>query len=136
MQPEEMLLSLPGLSLEAAQDYHDYRAKTKKNPLKATTWKMIVKQILLSGWEPDDALAEAMNRNWEGVKAIWLKRVENEEMKQLAEIKNGHRQPPIDNSAAGRVRANIAREREAERQQKQHNGFMANDVIDVWPSLD
>jgi len=88
MTPEQMLLSLPGLSLEAASDYYHYRAKVKKNPLTVTAWKQITKEIVKSGWEPDGALAEAMNREWRGLKAIWLTRVEHEEMTTIQQIKN------------------------------------------------
>lgn len=82
-----MLLTLPDLSEQAAKDYLDYR-KRRKNPLTETAWKQIGKEIAISGWSADDALAEAMNREWRGLKAIWLKRVEHEEMRQLQEIKS------------------------------------------------
>ncbi|WLD56905.1 phage replisome organizer N-terminal domain-containing protein [Salinispirillum sp. LH 10-3-1] len=46
---------------------------------------------------------------------------------------------PVDTSAAGRVRANVARERAAEQQRfrpEQNSDFVGNDVVDVWPPLD
>jgi hypothetical protein len=88
MTPEEMLLSLPDLSLEAAQDYLEYRKKSKKNPLNRTAWTAICKEIFKSGWQPDDALAEAMNREWRGLKAIWLAKIQNDEMVMMQQIKN------------------------------------------------
>lgn len=88
MTPEQMLLSLPDLSIEAARDYHHYRTKIKKNPLTETSWKQISREIVVSGWHPADALAEAMNREWRGLKAIWLKRIEHEEMMTISQIKN------------------------------------------------
>lgn len=88
MTPEQMILSLPDLSYQAAVDYIGYRNKTKKNALNETAWNQICKEIFKSGWNPDDALAEAMNREWRGLKAIWLKRIEHEEMMTISQIKN------------------------------------------------
>jgi hypothetical protein len=42
----------------------------------------------------------------------------------------------IDNSAAGRVRANIARERAQEDREAQGANLVGADVIDVWPQMD
>lgn len=78
MQPEEMLLSLPGLSLEAAQDYLDYR-KRKKSALNGTMWKSISRQVYLTGHDPDDALGLAMSWDWLGFKCDWFKKKMAEE---------------------------------------------------------
>jgi len=71
MTPEEMLLSLPDLSIEAAADYLEWR-KFKKAPLNRTTWKTISTQIVISGWNADDALGEAMSAGWLSLRAEWL----------------------------------------------------------------
>jgi hypothetical protein len=71
MTPEEMLLSLPDLSIEAATDYLEWR-KFKKAPLNRTIWKTISKHIVMSGWAADDALGEAMSAGWLSLRSEWL----------------------------------------------------------------
>jgi hypothetical protein len=71
MNAEEMLLSLPDLSIDAATDYLEWR-KFKKAPLNRTIWKTISKHIAMSGWSADDALGEAMSAGWLSLRAEWL----------------------------------------------------------------
>lgn len=67
-----MLDTCPGLSEKVAADYIAHR-KQKRAALTATAWDTIVKEIQLSGWTPDNALAEAMSAGWQGLKSDWLK---------------------------------------------------------------
>lgn len=67
----EMIDSLPGLSIHAAEEYRGFR-KAKKAPLTAGAWKTIVKEIGKSGMSPDDALNTAMARGWQGFDSSWL----------------------------------------------------------------
>lgn len=72
--PARMIQSLPELSETVARDFLAYR-KAKKAPLTETAWDRIVIEITKAaahGYSPDDALAEAMVANWQGVKADWL----------------------------------------------------------------
>lgn len=67
----EMADELPGLSIEAAEEYRSYR-KAKKAPLTAGAWKTIAKEIMKSGMDPVEAINTAMARNWQGFEASWL----------------------------------------------------------------
>ena len=72
--PARMIQSLPELSESVARDFLAYR-KAKKAPLTETAWDRIVTEITKAdahGYSPDDALAEAMVANWQGVRADWL----------------------------------------------------------------
>lgn len=92
--PVAMMASLPNLSKSVAADYLKFR-KAMKKPLNSTAWGAIAKQVSLSGWAPDEAIAEAMAAGWQGIKAEWL-----------ANRKTGSRavaartQPPTENFAA------------------------------------
>jgi uncharacterized protein YdaU (DUF1376 family) len=65
--------------------------------------------------------------------ATWRNWVRNQKQQINGASYGQPKQPPIDNSAAGRVRAAIARDRAAEAQQRGNQNTMADDVIDVWP---
>jgi len=69
-----MIESLPELSESVARDFLAYR-KAKKAPLTKTAWDRMSAEIVKAGaygYSPDDALAEAMEANWQSVKADWL----------------------------------------------------------------
>jgi hypothetical protein len=68
---ETMLDSLPGLSESVASDYLAYR-KTKKAPLTKTAWDRIAGSIRGSPHSPDECLAVAMMRGWQGFEASWV----------------------------------------------------------------
>lgn len=70
----QMIESLPELSESVARDFLAYR-KAKKAPLTKTAWDRMSTEIVKAGaygYSPDDALAEAMEANWQSVKADWL----------------------------------------------------------------
>ena len=84
-----------------------------------------------AGYSVDDCLTESVTRGWVGFKFEWL---------ENARRNHGHGtdQPrgfgagAVDNSAAGRVREAVRREREAERR---NACAVADDVGDVWPPV-
>lgn len=67
-----MLDTCPGLTEKVAADFLTHR-KSVRAALTATAWTAIVKEIQLSGWTPDNALAEAMSAGWRSLKSDWLK---------------------------------------------------------------
>jgi hypothetical protein len=64
-----------GLSPQVWADYQAYR-KRIRHPLNETTTKRVFRELekaKLEGFQPDDALAEAMDAGWRGLKVEWLK---------------------------------------------------------------
>lgn len=68
---QQLCNSLEGLSSEVASDYLNFRTY-KKAPLTQSAWNTLVKNIGVSGVNPNDALSTAMLRGWTGLEASWL----------------------------------------------------------------
>jgi hypothetical protein len=123
----DYLISI-GVDSQIAHDHMILR-KAKRSPLTQTALDSLINAFSKSGFSPPEGFAICAKNGWVGFKQEWLNN-------QSRGQSNGQsQQPPIDNSAAGRVRANIARDRAAEAA-RANQGFMANDVLDVWPQVD
>jgi hypothetical protein len=87
---ETMLESLPGLSESVASDYLAYR-KTKKAPLTKTAWDRIAGSIRGSPHPPDECLAVAMMRGWQGFEASWMENQRETRQRDQARISPAER---------------------------------------------
>lgn len=61
-------------SEEVWSDYKDFK-KAKKNPLNQSVINLMaseLKKLVVAGWSVDAALAEQMQRGWQGLKADWI----------------------------------------------------------------
>lgn len=68
---QQMVSTLPGLTVELANQYLQFRA-SKRAKLTPAAWSVIATEIVKSGMRPDAALSEAMAAGWQGFKASWL----------------------------------------------------------------
>lgn len=71
---EEMVDSLPRLSIEVARDYLAHRRDVKAR-LTERAWKGIAKTLAALakvGFSPDAALSKAIERGWKGLEVDWL----------------------------------------------------------------
>ncbi|MWK58733.1 hypothetical protein GO594_22350 [Pseudomonas otitidis] len=71
---EEMVDSLPRLSIEVARDYLAHRRDVKAR-LTERAWKGIAKTLSALadvGFSPDAALSKAIERGWKGLEVDWL----------------------------------------------------------------
>jgi hypothetical protein len=72
---EQMIESVPGLSLDVASDYLAHR-KTKRAKLTLRAWKGIANtlaEVVQFGATPDAALTKAIERGWTGLELEWLR---------------------------------------------------------------
>lgn len=72
---EQMVESVPGLSLDVARDYLAHR-KARRASLTPRAWKGIANTVAQAeqlGVTPDAALAKAIERAWTGLELEWLR---------------------------------------------------------------
>lgn len=67
----DMVAIVPTLAPGVAKDFLDARRKARK-PLTETGFRRLVKQANGAGWSATDALAECLERGWQGFKAEWV----------------------------------------------------------------
>lgn len=67
----QILATFPTLSEAVVKDFIQHR-KAKRAPLTQSAWDSITKEIMASGWTPEQALMETMARGWQGFKADWV----------------------------------------------------------------
>lgn len=72
--PEEMVETVPRLSIDVARDYLNHRRAVKAR-LTERAWKGIANTLVrlgVVGFSPDAALSKAIERGWKGLEIEWL----------------------------------------------------------------
>lgn len=80
--PREAQLKKPDqVSEQVWKDFTKHR-KTKKAPLTQTALDGIIREANLAGWTLEAALTECLERGWQGFKADWVNKSNNQQARQ------------------------------------------------------